>query len=53
MLLVSTDIAFSNAIFLTILLHSSAFRLASASLGRALATCERDTTNIIRFALSE
>jgi hypothetical protein len=37
----SIDMAFSNAIFLTILLHSLNFVLASTSLGRALVTFER------------
>lgn len=37
-LFVSTEIAFSNATFFTILLHSTAFLLASASFGRTDAT---------------
>ena len=35
----STDIAFSNAMRLTILLHSEYFALASLSLGFTLVTC--------------
>lgn len=38
-LLASTEIAFSNAIFFTILLHSVYLSLASLSLGLTLVTC--------------
>ena len=39
----STDIAFSNAMRLTILLHSEYFALASLSLGFTLVTCNQTT----------